>query len=317
MHPTAFGERIFEVSFQNPSWGFKANMLRIPDGSVRFCHPVVVSDVGYESEAERHRVRLGDRLLCIQEAQGWNAVLPSVECLGEQVQYLPLELTNRLLRGGGETLQFCHATAEYVCKDCHSTNLVEDCHRGDITCHDCGLVHRERVASATAEWRNFSQSDGQLENNSRVGAMEEVGCDHSSTRIADNHDALSRANLALTPSERVASSVLRHYRDVDAICESLDIPEQIRQRAKDLVVFAKKSSKSRFCGLPLTLAVIRVACVEFKQTRTIKDIAVASGGDPTGFKRVLKLLTSLVDRQRLKAGLGNLKVKSKGNLKEI
>ena len=132
------------------------------------------------------------------------------------------------------------STFTHLCRECRSSNTMEDHHSGDIVCTDCGLVIG-RVIDQGEEWRTFADDEGP--DKSRVGTarndlLSEGGA--MSTSIVHQKKDGPSGGYATLRSVGAAQQttadkhLLEAFKRLRFMAERIDIPHAIRGRAEEI-----------------------------------------------------------------------------------
>lgn len=144
-----------------------------------------------------------------------------------------------------------------VCKECNSTNLIEEYIAGDIVCGDCGIVI-DTVIDQTAEWRNYSGK----ESKDRCTTNE-----NNQILMSNCGDKKMQRNLVRATADDYAKRKLRKVKDTfEEICEESGIPLKYAQKASKM--YEEIFKKEKFDGgkqikRAKKLKGIKAACLYF------------------------------------------------------
>lgn len=175
------------------------------------------------------------------------------------------------------------------CPSCGDKKMVTDQSTGELFCGNCGLVVTDKIADTGAEWRSFSNDEG---NRTRVGAgtsltMHDMGL--STVIGAANKDATGKPLSAGVKSsiERLRtwdsrsqahSSADRNLRqalnEMDKLKDKLALTEAVIEKAA--YIYRKAMEKKLVRGRSiqgLVAACLYASCRNTETPRTLDDIA--------------------------------------------
>jgi transcription initiation factor TFIIB len=165
---------------------------------------------------------------------------------------------------------------QHKCRECKSTNTMEDHHSGDIVCTDCGLVIG-KVIDQGEEWRSFADDDGP--DKSRVASRNDLLSEAAmSTSIArQQKDGPGGGYSTMSNLQGVASAQDRHlmeqFRRLRRMGDRIKIPRLICERAEEIykkLYLTKKLSGRKIEGV--LAASMFIACRQLGEPRTFKEI---------------------------------------------
>lgn len=185
------------------------------------------------------------------------------------------------------------------CPECPpgTSEIIEDIHGGIMVCNCCGLVQGSAVISEQSEWRNFNDDDGcGGDDANRVGGQEGGLLDFGlGTMIGPDKDGftstLAKYQNKTALGDANTAKLLDAFRIASKLCASLQLPEAILARCKELYkgVEATKGLASRKQDV-VVCACLYLACRLEAQSRTIKEIVSASN---CSFKKVSKCISTM------------------------
>ncbi len=175
------------------------------------------------------------------------------------------------------------------CPSCGDKKMVTDQNTGEIFCSKCGLVVNDKIADTGAEWRSFSNDEG---NKARTGAgtsltMHDMGL--STVIGAANKDATGKPLSANVKSsiERLRtwdsrsqahSSADRNLRqalnEMDKLKDKLALTDAVVEKAA--YIYRKAMEKKLVRGRSiqgLVAACLYASCRNTETPRTLDDIA--------------------------------------------
>ena len=132
------------------------------------------------------------------------------------------------------------STFTHLCRECRSSNTMEDHHSGDIVCTDCGLVIG-RVIDQGEEWRTFADDEGP--DKSRVGTARNdllsEGAAMSTSIVHQKKDGPSGGYATLksvgaAQQTTADKHLLEAFKRLRFMAERIDIPHAIRGRAEEI-----------------------------------------------------------------------------------
>ncbi|KAL9095545.1 MAG: hypothetical protein Q9163_006505 [Psora crenata] len=191
-----------------------------------------------------------------------------------------------------------------ICPDCKEVppNLVEEFSSGDMVCGSCGLVLGDRIVDTRSEWRTFSNDDQGGDDPSRVGdaanpllngAQLQTGIASTGGSGGRNRD-LQRAQNKAT-HDKLTKALMTAYKDIDAFCQSMSIPNKVSDQAKYLFkqvyeagAFRGKSQETIIAG------VIFIACRQLGVPRTFREIFALTRVSKGKFNQNVDLYSSVL-----------------------
>ncbi|MEM2155319.1 MAG: transcription initiation factor IIB [Candidatus Jordarchaeales archaeon] len=177
-----------------------------------------------------------------------------------------------------------------TCPDCGSTTFIQDAHRGELTCAECGLVIHHHIIDTGPEWRAFSNEE-RLKR-SRVGSPTSLTIhDKGLSTIIDWRDRDIHGKK-LAPKRRAQVYRLRKWQirtrvhsatdrnlayamsELERIASQIAIPAPVKQTAANLYRKIIKKSLIRGRSIEAMIAAtIYGACRIRKIPRTLDEIA--------------------------------------------
>ncbi|KAG8678837.1 transcription initiation factor IIB, partial [Ceratobasidium sp. 395] len=168
-----------------------------------------------------------------------------------------------------------------ICPECKDPNpkIVEEFGSGDLVCGDCGLVLGDRIVDTRSEWRTFANDEG--DDPSRVGAATNPlleGIEQLDTVISfkDGGSGMAKelqraaARGTVGKNER---NMMSAFRDISAMCESISLPKNVSDTAKQLYKRAEEEKIVRGKSADAVVACcILIACRQANVPRTFKEI---------------------------------------------
>lgn len=168
-----------------------------------------------------------------------------------------------------------------ICPECKDPNpkIVEEFGSGDLVCGDCGLVLGDRIVDTRSEWRTFANDEG--DDPSRVGAATNPlleGIEQLDTVISfkDGGSGMARelqraaARGSVGKNER---NMMSAFRDISAMCDSISLPKNVSDTAKQLYKRAEEEKIVRGKSADAVVACcILIACRQANVPRTFKEI---------------------------------------------
>ncbi|ELU45667.1 transcription initiation factor IIB [Rhizoctonia solani AG-1 IA] len=171
-----------------------------------------------------------------------------------------------------------------ICPECKDMNpkIVEEFGSGDLVCGDCGLVLGDRIVDTRSECEcphTFANDEG--DDPSRVGAATNPlleGIEQLDTVISfkDGGSGMARelqraaARGSVGKNER---NMMTAFRDISAMCESISLPKNVSDTAKQLYKRAEEEKIVRGKSADAVVACcILIACRQANVPRTFKEI---------------------------------------------
>lgn len=186
------------------------------------------------------------------------------------------------------------ASSVYRCPRCGKASMVMDESSGEQVCSNCGYVVSERIIDEHAEWRNFSQEQGEA-NRSRTGTPSTLARDDMglSTVIGlENRDVSGRALQASMKAtverlrtwdkrSRVHPSLDRNLRqafsELDRLAEKINAGSSIVEKAAYIYRKAVEKRLVRGRSISEMIAASLYAALRDTETpRNLKDLAEVS-----------------------------------------
>lgn len=168
------------------------------------------------------------------------------------------------------------------CSDCKKiTEVVYDHAVGDSICAECGLVLESRIVDETAEWRTFANDDGNNTDPVRVGAPSNPFLDQSrpvlETTIVNVKNPQCR-NQIPNVTDKSHRLIVQAFGDIDELCERLGVNKIVKDLACDLYskVCPFKTETRR--DKSFVAACVHIASQRLNQSRTLKEMRMATGG---------------------------------------
>lgn len=198
------------------------------------------------------------------------------------------------------------------CSECGSINLIHDFDTGETVCGDCGLVIDGLMMDKGPEWRAFSPE--QTAKRSRVGAPLTYAIhDKGLFTVIDWHD-FDIFGKRLTPGQKAQVYRLRKWQyrsrvhdsadrslsnalpEISRIADNLDLPKNVFQTASFIYRKVVKEHLIRGRSVQhLVVASIYMACRQCNLTKTLEEIARATGIDKKEISRNYRLLIKKFD----------------------
>ncbi|QRV87845.1 transcription initiation factor IIB [Ceratobasidium sp. AG-Ba] len=170
-----------------------------------------------------------------------------------------------------------------ICPECKDPNpkIVEEFGSGDLVCGDCGLVLGDRIVDTRSEFflQTFANDEG--DDPSRVGAATNPlleGIEQLDTVISfkDGGSGMAKelqraaARGTVGKNER---NMMSAFRDISAMCESISLPKNVSDTAKQLYKRAEEEKIVRGKSADAVVACcILIACRQANVPRTFKEI---------------------------------------------
>ena len=177
------------------------------------------------------------------------------------------------------------------CCECGSNAMLYDEPRGEIVCHNCGLVEQNKIHSLKPEWRAYNAEENSMK--SRIGLPPSsliYGVANSVMRRENRDSNGNTLNIATKAKfarlsqvdERISENNTRKIKsallELKRIRSHLNLPNDISETALSLYRLAlDKSMVKGRSVIGIMSAAIYLACRKKKVPFTIKDIAEVSG----------------------------------------
>lgn len=180
------------------------------------------------------------------------------------------------------------------CKECESSNIIEDYKAGYNVCGNCGCVIGNRIIDEGSEWRNFS--DANSPDQSRVGSANNPLLDVESYNTIISAD---KGGLGYSLSKTQQRSAMRGpeqalingFNLISALCDRSNMTKVICDRAKFnfKAVEEKKLAKSK-SHKGTVAACIYIACRQECCPRTFKEVSVLTSVPRKDIGRAYKII---------------------------
>jgi len=197
------------------------------------------------------------------------------------------------------------------CPECNSARIIQDYHRGELVCNNCGLVVNDTVIDEGPEWRAFDAEE--RDSKARTGPpIDYRAADRDlSTRIGGNRDSYGNAIPSKSRSQvyrlkkwhqrlGTKSSWQRKLQtallSLDTLASSLNLPRNVRETATLLYKQAIKKDfiKGRKID-SVAAAAMYAACRQCGVPRTLDDVANAAEMDRKEIGRTYRYLARELD----------------------
>lgn len=198
------------------------------------------------------------------------------------------------------------------CPECGSTKLIKDYEHAEIVCGNCGIVIKTNLEDRGPEWRAFD--DEQKAKRTRVGApLTYTIHDKGLTTIIDWHDK-DVSGKKLKPDQKAQIYRLRKWHrririfdaqernlahalsELSKIAEALNTPRSVLETAA--VVYRRAIKHGLIRGRSIrgmAAAAIYIACRKCMFTRTLDEVAEASGLSKKEVGRSYRFLVKELD----------------------
>lgn len=164
------------------------------------------------------------------------------------------------------------------CSDCkRPTQVVYDHATGDSICLECGLVLESHIIDQTAEWRTFSNDDANDKDSVRVGTPSNPFLDQERTVLEttvinanreSNGQGLQIPRVALSIADKSHKSLVHGF-------ASFKFNKTVKDLAWDIYSNVRPSTMGDDC---LVAACVLIASQKLNQSRTLKEMRMATGG---------------------------------------
>ncbi|RHY35031.1 hypothetical protein DYB32_000444 [Aphanomyces invadans] len=193
--------------------------------------------------------------------------------------------------------QYSPSPMETECRECGSDDIVEDYAAGDLVCRGCGVVLAERLIDETAEWTNYADDDRDRGDQSRIGEAVDARMGETSLQTFLVKSASSGPSETAAPkylNSAQSTTSLRRHEGVDQIktlAHALNVGQAVVECA--ITIYAQVDEQNLFPHKKFNerngvfAAILFMACRDCSHSRTLKELAVASGID---MKRIGKSL---------------------------
>lgn len=168
-----------------------------------------------------------------------------------------------------------------------------------MVCGDCGLVVGARIVDTHSEWRTFSNDDQNNDDPSRVGDGPNLllNGDQLSTEVAMGDGKLSkdlRRAQNRTVNDKNNKALLAAYKQIGMYCEIMTLPATVANHTKTIYKNlmddpARMVVKSKPMEV-VAASLVFIACREFGQPRTFREIHTITSVTKKEIGKVFKLL---------------------------
>ena len=192
------------------------------------------------------------------------------------------------------------------CPECESKRIVQDYHRGELVCQNCGLVVDDSFIDQGPEWRAFDAAE--QASKARTGPPNGYrnGRDNLRTTIQGNRDSFGRSIPAKNRSQlyrlkkwhrrissksTVQSKLATALKQMDCLSSSLSLPRNARETAA--LIYKKAIEEDFIKGRKIdavAAAAVYAACRKSGIPRTLDDVVNASPVDRKEVGRTYRLL---------------------------
>jgi len=192
------------------------------------------------------------------------------------------------------------------CPECESKRIVQDYHRGELVCQNCGLVVDESFIDQGPEWRAFNAEERDAK--ARTGPPTDYrgGKDTISTTIRGTRDSFGRSIPTKNRSQlyrlkkwhrriggksTVQSKLASALKRMDQLSSGLGLPRSARETAA--LIYKKAIEEDFIKGRKIdavAAAAVYAACRQSGIPRTLDDVVEASTVDRKEIGRTYRLL---------------------------
>lgn len=142
---------------------------------------------------------------------------------------------------------------------------------GNIVCTNCGRVNALKMIDDTAEWRTFSEENG--EDPRRVGMPNNDLLSDQGIGTIISDPTLNRWGLRSQRSN-LDSALLKTYIEIERIRSALSLPSIIAEKSKKLfrILYTKKLTRGK-SHMGILCSCIFISCRKLKNNCPVSDIA--------------------------------------------
>src|SRR3989338_1205725 len=188
------------------------------------------------------------------------------------------------------------------CPECGSINLRHDEQKGEILCHDCGLVVEDKMIDFGQEWSHFEEGDKKGRGGSPMSMQKfDKGLTTNIGEISDIYRLegakQTRKFLRLKKwQERVSTSIERNLRlamfELRRVASFLSLPNIVRDEASRVYNVVLQRGLVRGRSMESVIAAcIYAACRSYNIPRTLDEIANASEVERKEIGRTYRFIT--------------------------
>jgi len=192
------------------------------------------------------------------------------------------------------------------CPECDSSRVIQDYHRGEMVCNNCGLVINDTFIDEGPEWRAFNADENT--NRARTGPpIDYRAVNHDlSTCIVGNRDSFGNTIPARSRSQVYrlkkwhqrlgnTSSWQRKLQSamnsLDQLASGLDLPRNVRDTS--ILIYKRAIKKDFIKGRKIdavAAASVYAACRQCGVPRTLEDVASVAPVDRKEIGRTYRYL---------------------------
>ena len=188
------------------------------------------------------------------------------------------------------------------CPECESINLRYDEQKGEIVCHDCGLVVEDKMVDFGQEWSHFEEGDKKGRGGAPMSMQKfDKGLTTNIGEISDIYRLegakQTRKFLRLKKwQERVSTSIERNLRlamfELRRVSSFLSLPNIVREEASRVYNVVLQRGLVRGRSMESVIAAcIYAACRSYNIPRTLDEIANASEVERKEIGRTYRFIT--------------------------
>ncbi|KAL3152054.1 hypothetical protein ABBQ32_001165 [Trebouxia sp. C0010 RCD-2024] len=172
---------------------------------------------------------------------------------------------------------------EQKCKDCGSSEFVDDRAAGDLICQVCGLVAESHVIDESSEWRTFADSDKPQADRTRVGGATDtllseggIGSTVITASTKDGGNTAARNLTRLQTRNNTDKALQQGYSEISKNANRLKLNQSIQDTAHHYykLVYEQRGARGRGIAA-VSAAVLFCACRQEGMPRTFKEIEAA------------------------------------------
>jgi len=192
------------------------------------------------------------------------------------------------------------------CPECESKRIVQDYHRGELVCQNCGLVVDDSFIDQGPEWRAFDAEERAAKARTGPPTDYRSGKDSISTIIRGTRDSYGRSiptknrsqlyrlkkwHRRISSKSSVQSKLASALQQMDRLSSSLELPRSARETAA--LIYKKAIEEDFIKGRKIdavAAAAVYAACRQAGIPRTLDDVVEASSVDRKEVGRTYRLL---------------------------
>ena len=203
-----------------------------------------------------------------------------------------------------------------TCSECGGTNIFLDFERGEIKCHDCGLVIQDYIIDPGKDWQAFDRQEEVKKARCQVVSLPHNR--QSTFTFASSCLRRDAKGNQLTASQRNLTARMRQtqirstFTDKDSLCREglrvlslmntrLQLPESLMQSVSSILQRAITEHRFKLTVAPFLAACVYAMCKMNRTPRTFEElVALMPDGDAKqNRRRIWRFFRKLVNNNFL------------------